>query len=252
MRNLDQGTIDRARGWALWKALITYTDADNIIAENAKHTLDEIISEFDKNDQGENRMNTPTLKTERLILRKFTENDLEALFLILKDEEVNQFLPWYPAKNLEETQRFYEEQYASKYAQPQAYAYAICLKEDDYPIGYIKVDMEEHHDFGYGLRKEFWHRGIVSEAGKAVVDQVRKDGLPYITATHDKNNPRSAHVMRACGMKYCYTYEEQWQPKNFPVFFRMYQLNFDGNDDRVYMKYWNQYENHFIETVSAD
>lgn len=252
LRNLDQGTIDRARGWALWKALITYTDADNIIAENAKHTLDEIISEFDKNDQGENRMNTPTLKTERLILRKFTENDLEALFLILKDEEVNQFLPWYPVKNLEETQRFYEEQYASKYAQPQAYAYAICLKEDDYPIGYIKVDMEEHHDFGYGLRKEFWHRGIVSEAGKAVVDQVRKDGLPYITATHDKNNPRSAHVMRACGMKYCYTYEEQWQPKNFPVFFRMYQLNFDGNDDRVYMKYWNQYENHFIETVSAD
>ena len=252
LRNLEQGTIDRARGWALWKALITYTDADNIIAENAKHTLDEIISEFDKNDQGENRMNTPTLKTERLILRKFTENDLEALFLILKDEEVNQFLPWYPAKNLEETQRFYEEQYASKYAQPQAYAYAICLKEDDYPIGYIKVDMEEHHDFGYGLRKEFWHRGIVSEAGKAVVDQVRKDGLPYITATHDKNNPRSAHVMRACGMKYCYTYEEQWQPKNFPVFFRMYQLNFDGNDDRVYMKYWNQYENHFIETVSAD
>ena len=31
-------------------------------------------------------MNTPMLETERLILRKFTENDLEALFLILKDE----------------------------------------------------------------------------------------------------------------------------------------------------------------------
>ena len=29
-------------------------------------------------------MNTPMLETERLILRKFTENDLEALFLILK------------------------------------------------------------------------------------------------------------------------------------------------------------------------
>ena len=36
-------------------------------------------------------MNTPTLKTERLILRKFTEQDMEALFLILKDEEVNKF-----------------------------------------------------------------------------------------------------------------------------------------------------------------
>ena len=34
-------------------------------------------------------MNTPTLETERLILRKFTEEDINALFLILKDEEVN-------------------------------------------------------------------------------------------------------------------------------------------------------------------
>ena len=38
-------------------------------------------------------MNTPTLKTERLTLRKFTEQDMEALFFILRDEEVNRFLP---------------------------------------------------------------------------------------------------------------------------------------------------------------
>ena len=52
-------------------------------------------------------MNTPMLETERLILRKFTENDLEAFFLILKDEEVNRFLPWFPMKNLEETRELY-------------------------------------------------------------------------------------------------------------------------------------------------
>lgn len=194
-------------------------------------------------------MNTPELETDRLILRKFTEEDMEALFEILKDEEVNRFLPWYPMKDLEETRKFYEERYAAEYARPQAYAYAICLKEDDRPIGYIKVDMEEAHDFGYGLRREFWHRGIVSEAGRAVIEQVKKDGLPYITATHDRNNPRSGNVMKACGMKYCYSYEEQWQPKDFPVVFRMYQLNFDGNEGRVYRKYWDRYENHFVETV---
>lgn len=197
-------------------------------------------------------MNTPTLETERLILRRFTEDDLEALFLILKDEDVNKFLPWYPMKDLEETKKFYEERYAAKYAQPQAYDYAICLKKDNYPIGYIKVDMEEHHDFGYGLRKEFWHKGIVTEAGKAVIEQVKGDGLPYITATHDRNNPRSRMVMQACGMKYRYTYEEQWQPKDFPVFFRMYQLNFNGNEDFVYKKYWDTYENHFVEEVSLE
>lgn len=115
------------------------------------------------------------------------------------------------------------------YTQPQGYAYAVCLREDSISIGYIKVDMDESHDLGYGFRREFWHRGIVTEAGKAVVEQVKRDGLPYITATHDRNNPRSGNVMRKIGMTYCYSYKEQWQPKNIPVIFRMYQLNLDGN-----------------------
>lgn len=97
-------------------------------------------------------MNTPTLKTTRLILRRFTEKDIKALFLILKDIEVNKFLPWYPLKDIEEAKLFYEEKYASKYTLPQGY-YAICLKKDNFPIGYIKVDIDEPHDFGYGLRK---------------------------------------------------------------------------------------------------
>ncbi len=194
-------------------------------------------------------MNTPTLETKRLILRKFTENDIEALFLILKDKKVNTFLPWYPMKNLEQAKKFYEERYTFTYLKPQGYAYAICLKSDNFPIGYIKVDMEEPHDFGYGLRKEFWHQGIVSEAAKAVVEQVKKDGLPYITATHDVNNPRSGNVMKKVGMKYCYSYEELWQPKGFFITFRMYQLNFDGHDDFVYKKYWDMYENHFVEKI---
>lgn len=194
-------------------------------------------------------MNTPILKTERLILRKFTEQDMEALFLILSDKEANKFLPWYTLKDLEETKKFYRERYISNYAQPQGYAYAICLKEDDFPVGYVNVDMEEAHDLGYGLRKEFWHKGIVTEATKAVVEQAKKDGLPYITATHDKNNPRSGNVMKKIGIKYCYSYEEQWQPKNFPVIFRMYQINFDDNTDFVYKKYWNKYDKHFVERL---
>lgn len=193
-------------------------------------------------------MNTPTIETNRLILRKFTENDLTALYEIYRDEEVNTFLPWFPLKSLEEARQLFSERYASQYALPQAYAYAICLKEDNYPIGYIKVAMEEHHDFGYGLRKEFWHQGIVTEAARAVIEQVKKDGLPYITATHDRNNPRSGGVMKNVGMKYQYSYEEQWQPKDILVTFRLYQLNLDGNEERVYRKYWDKYAVHFVET----
>lgn len=191
-------------------------------------------------------MNTPRLETGRLILRKFTKEDIEALYFILKDEEANAFLPQFPAKSTDDAYNFYKDRYEAAYEKPQAYAYAICLKKDNYPIGYINVDMSESHDLGYALRKEFWHKGIASEAGKAVVKQAGKDGLLYITATHDVNNPRSGGVMRNIGMKYCYSYEEWWQPKNFSVIFRMYQLNFNKNDKFVYKKYWEEHENHFI------
>lgn len=193
-------------------------------------------------------MNTPTLETERLKLRKFTENDMDALYRICSDKEVNRFLPWFPLKSIEEARVFFAERYASKYAQPQAYAYAVCLKEDDVPIGYINVDMEEPHDLGYGLQKEFWHQGIMTEACRAVIAQVKKDGLPYITATHDRENPRSGGVMKKAGMEYQYSYEEQWQPKDMAVTFRLYQLNLDGQKDRVYQKYWDDSCVHFVET----
>lgn len=192
-------------------------------------------------------MNTPKLETEKLILRKFTQDDLHALYEIYSDRDVNKFLPWFPLENEGEVKSLFEEKYAAVYSEPQGYAYAICLRSDNYPIGYIKVDVSDSYDLGYGLCKEFWHKGIVSEAAQALVEQLKKDGIPYITATHDINNPRSGSVMKRIGMEYKYSYEELWQPKNFLVTFRMYQLNLDGNKDRVYKKYWNTYEKHFVE-----
>ena len=194
-----------------------------------------------------NNQNTPVLETQRLILRKFTENDIKALFDIYKDEEVNLYLPWFPLKSLKEAEIFFNEKYIKEYKKDRAYRYAICLKTDNLPIGYVNVSMDNSHDLGYGLRKEFWHNGIVTEACKAVIGQLKKDGFLYVTATHDVKNIRSGGVMKQLGMSYKYSYEEQWQPKDILVTFRMYQLNFDGQDDRVYKKYWDNYEVHFIE-----
>lgn len=85
----------------------------------------------------------------------------------------------------------------------------------------------------------------MSEAVEAVIQQAKKDNLCYVTATHDIKNIHSGNVMKKIGMHYCYSYKEQWMPKNRPVIFRMYQINLDGKK-RIYQKYWNQYE-HFIE-----
>ena len=189
--------------------------------------------------------NTPTLLSSRLILRKFTEADIQALFLLLKDEQVNTYLPWFPAKTLSDARIFYEQRFAKTSCSTQDYKYAVCLKEDNIPIGYVQMDAGDAHDIGYALRKEFWHRGIMREAVERLIVQLRKDKIPYITATHDINNVQSGRVMQAVGMQYMYSYKEQWQPKNIPVIFNMYQLNLDG-EDRIYTKYREKYGECFI------
>lgn len=191
--------------------------------------------------------NTPLIKTDRLILRKFTENDISALYSILSDEDVNRYLPWFPLKSLDEIKAFFEDRYAQVYKQKMGYNYAICLKTDNIPIGYANISMDDSHDLGYGLKKEFWYKGIAFESCSAIIQQVENDGIPYITATHDINNSRSGNVMKRLGMLYQYSYIEQWQPKNIPVTFRMYQLNFDKSIKFVYKKYWNNSERSFIE-----
>ena len=189
--------------------------------------------------------NTPPLTTPRLLLRRFTPDDTPAMWELLQDEEVNTFLPWFPVKTLEEARQHLQERYLSQYSRARSYHYAVCLRETGQLIGYANVSDTEARDLGYGFRKEFWHQGFATEVARAILEQLRRDGVPYITATHDVNNPHSGGVMRKLGMQYQYSYEEQWQPKNILVTFRMYQLNLDGKD-RVYRAYWEQYP-HFVE-----
>ena len=134
--------------------------------------------------------NTPTLKTERLILRKFSEADLPALFDLLCDAEVNTFLPWFPMRSLKETEAFFRERYLSVYTRPRGYQYAVCLKKDDIPIGYIHAAMGESHDFGYALAKSHWHQGITTEAGHALIGHSAMTGFLISQLHMTKQSPQ--------------------------------------------------------------
>lgn len=78
--------------------------------------------------------NTPKIKTDRLILRKFTEKDAAAIFEILGDKEANTFLPWLPVESLEEAKVFLQKSFLSYYDMPSIYRYAVCLEEDNKPL----------------------------------------------------------------------------------------------------------------------
>ncbi len=191
------------------------------------------------------------LETERLILRNFSADptDLQALLQIMEDPIVNRFLPWFPLQDLAEAENFYQEKILPQMQQPIGIYWAICLKENNLPIGYLTLSAEDAHDFGYGLRREFWNQGIVTEAAQKAVAHIKESNLPFITATHDVENPASGKVMQKLGMSYQYSYQELCQPKNTLVIFRLYQLNF-SDSSQTYQGYWEKYPTHFIEDLS--
>lgn len=180
------------------------------------------------------------METKRLILRPFTEEDNPAVFAIFSDPEVNRFLPWFPLRSIQEASDFRKTRLSG--------AFAVALKKDNIPIGYVTCSDDEVHDFGYGLRKEYWHQGIVSEAAAACIAYYRDQGIPFLTATHDIRNPRSGEVMKRLGMVYQYTYEEQWQPKDIPVTFRLYLLSLDGREHHCDI-YWQKSQVHCVEQI---
>ena len=82
---------------------------------------------------------TKTIETERLILRKFTADDLSAIFHNwTSDEKVTEFLRWPTHKSINITKRVLES-WLLEYEKPDFYQWAIIPKEIGEPIGTISV-----------------------------------------------------------------------------------------------------------------
>ena len=151
---------------------------------------------------------TQRIETNRLILRRFTIDDAEAMYKNwASDPDVTKFLTWQPHADVDVSKAILEE-WVRSYTQENYYQWAIVLKEcGDRPVGSIAAvqindDIDMVH-IGYCLGKNLWHRGIMSEALKAVMDYFfDKVGVNRIESRHDPRNPHSGMVMKKCGMTY--------------------------------------------------
>ena len=151
---------------------------------------------------------TRSIETERLLLRRFSVDDAEAMYRNwASDPEVTKFLTWSAHSSAEATRALLET-WVSAYEHDNYYQWAIVLKDNgDEPIGSISaVGMNDDIDMihiGYCIGRSWWHRGIMSEALKAVMDYFFDAvGANRIESRHDTRNPHSGAVMKKCGMKY--------------------------------------------------
>lgn len=166
-----------------------------------------------------NHKGTVAIETERLILRRFTENDAEAMFKNWEgDPKVTEFLRWKTAVNLKDAQNVLLE-WIRDYEKADFYQWAIVLKDIEEPIGTISVvDKNEQLDIvhiGYCIGSKWWHQGITSEAFKAIIPFFFNEVcVNRIESQHDPHNPNSGYVMKKCGLKYEGTLREaDWNNK---------------------------------------
>lgn len=154
---------------------------------------------------------TQTIKTHRLVLRRFRTDDAKAMFENWAgDDEVTKYLTW-PTHSNVETSEWVLKDWISSYQNDDFYTWAIEFEGQ--AIGSISVvkknDDIRKAEIGYCIGRNWWHKGIMGEALKAVMDYLFDEiGMNRISACHDPRNPNSGRVMEKCGMKYEGTFRQ--------------------------------------------
>lgn len=156
----------------------------------------------------EYKINHKVIETDRLILRSFTRADLDDFYEYAKVEGVGENAGW-----PHHTNKMVSASILELFIQKDN-TFAICLKENNKVIGSIGIELynEEKYkklqlyagrEIGFVLSKDYWNKGIMSEAVQAIIqylfDEVKLD---FIMAGYFDYNIASKRVQEKCGFQY--------------------------------------------------
>ena len=169
--------------------------------------------------------NTKTIETERLILRKFTMDDAEAMYTNwASDPLTTKHLSWETYTSVDDAKETISK-WLEGYEEG-SYNWVVEIKDTHEIIGSIcSVGTSKKNNtvtLGYCYGSKYWNHGYASEALRGVIEYLIKDqGFYLVEAHHVTKNPASGRVMQKAGMKYDGT-------------FRLRKLGKDGlRDDLV-------------------
>ena len=167
------------------------------------------------------------LQTERLILRRPTKDDANAIFFSSypTDPEVTKYLLFPPHKSIQDTLKFIE--WSDEVWKDRGFNYIILSKasegkviggvgiicgsgkldtgsssrseekdsksEKNYPAGVAKV--------GYCIAKDEWGKGYATEACKKMIELAMEYGITKLVAPVHPDNLKSIRVLENCGFQ---------------------------------------------------
>ena len=152
-----------------------------------------------------NHIGTRTIKTDRLILRRFTKEDAKEIY----EGYVNQkdFL-YYAHKEKRTLQEEIDslKEIDEKYENPEYYNWLITTKDDKKIIGSINLNVRNHNEsveFNYAIDDRYKGKGYMTEALEAVKNYCLKEvKVNRIYGGCEINNIASKRVMEKCAFIY--------------------------------------------------
>jgi ribosomal-protein-alanine N-acetyltransferase len=146
----------------------------------------------------------PTIRTERLVLRRFTLGDAADVEALAGDREI--------AANTLSMPHPYEDGMAEEWIGAHQAAWdegkeltlALVGQAEGQLIGAMSLMLTQEHsraELGYWIGRSYWGQGYCTEAAQALVDYgFAQLGLNRIEAWHFAENPASGRVMQKVGM----------------------------------------------------
>lgn len=144
------------------------------------------------------------IETERLILRRWKEDDAEDLFRYASDKRVSEMALWTQHTSVEMSLMVIKEFFI-----PNPENFAVTDKESGEVIGCIGLVPagEEHYnpepgerEVGYWIGLPHWNKGLATEALLSLLEYCNRTlGLRSLLLTADIHNVASLRVAEKCG-----------------------------------------------------
>ena len=157
------------------------------------------------------------METERLILRRWTEDDAESLYKYAQNPAIGPIAGWPPQTSIENSREVIRDIFSA----PETYA--VVLKETNEPIGSVGImfsdglhsaEMEEGDaEIGYWIGVPFWGQGLIPEAvNRLLIRCFDELDIKRVWCGHYDGNIKSRRVMDKCGFKFHHTEEGKTSP----------------------------------------
>lgn len=157
------------------------------------------------------------LETERLVLRRFTEADVDNLFELDSDPDVMRFVTGGIPTPRDEIENDFLPAFLRYYERYEGYGFwAAIEKSTGNFVGWFHFRPREGTDpheveLGYRLRKSAWGKGYATEGSRALIRKGFTElGVQRVMAETMVVNVASRRVMEKAGLTLVRTFHQEW------------------------------------------